>query len=111
MSAQLDELIGLLDLEQIEEHLFRAYHPAGRQRRLYGGQIMAQALAAASRTVEDLGEARPVHSLHGYFLRPGDTVGFRQQALCTSGARHQRTVRGADGEVSVHACQESCLVE
>ena len=72
MSVQLDELIGLLDLEQIEEHLFRAYHPAGRQRRLYGGQIMAQALAAASRTVEDLGEARPVHSLHGYFLRPGD---------------------------------------
>jgi acyl-CoA thioesterase-2 len=72
MSAQLDELIDLLDLEQIEEHLFRAHHPAGRERRLYGGQIMAQALMAASRTMEGLGEPRPVHSLHGYFLRPGD---------------------------------------
>ncbi|MEM7098817.1 MAG: acyl-CoA thioesterase II [Pseudomonadota bacterium] len=66
-SAQLSELIDLLDLEQVEQNLFRAVHPKDRERRLYGGQIMAQALMAASRTVED----RLVHSLHGYFLRPG----------------------------------------
>ena len=67
--AKLTELLHLLDLEQIEENIFRAQHPAGRQGRLYGGQIMAQALMAGGRTVpSDL----RVHSLHGYFLRPGD---------------------------------------
>ena len=56
-----------MDLEQVEQNLFRAVPPKDRERRLYGGQIMAQALMAASRTVEE----RAVHSLHGYFLRPG----------------------------------------
>ena len=68
MSDKLTELLGLLDLEQIEESIFRAGHPASRTKRLFGGQIMAQALMAAMRTVE-LG--RCVNSLHGYFLRPG----------------------------------------
>lgn len=64
----LVELLELLNLEQLEANLFRAHHPVGRTRRLYGGQIMAQALMAAARTAPD---ERPVHSLHGYFLRPG----------------------------------------
>ena len=58
----------MLDLEQVEENLFRAFHPQAREGRLYGGQIMAQALVAAARTVDD----RIIHSVHGYFLRPGD---------------------------------------
>lgn len=65
----LEELLRLLSLEQIEENLFRGVHPAGRKHRLFGGQIIAQALMAAARTVDI---ARPVHSLHAYFLRPGD---------------------------------------
>ena len=69
MSPGLEELLGLLTLERIEKHLFRARHPKGREHRLYGGQIMAQALRAAAYTVA---EDRFVHSLHGYFLRPGD---------------------------------------
>ena len=69
MHARLAELINILDLEQIETNLFRGHHPAGRTDRLYGGQIMAQALIAAGRTVPD---DRPPHSLHGYFMRPGD---------------------------------------
>ena len=68
MTHHLEELIQILDLQQVEENLFKAVHPKDRQHRLYGGQIMAQALMAASRTVVD----RPVHSLHGYFLRPGN---------------------------------------
>jgi acyl-CoA thioesterase II len=68
-STRLQELVKLLDLERIEQNLFRAYHPHGRQGRLYGGQIMAQALKAAISTVE---ADRPAHSLHGYFLRAGD---------------------------------------
>lgn len=68
-SRKLAELLTLLDLERIEQNLFRAAHPAGRTGRLYGGQIMAQAMMAALRTVP---EDRLPHSLHGYFLRPGD---------------------------------------
>ena len=69
MVAALEELLELLNLERIEKHLFRARHPQGREHRLYGGQIMAQALRAAASTVA---ADRAVHSLHGYFLRPGD---------------------------------------
>ncbi len=68
-SAKLTELVTLLDLERIEKNLFRAHHPADRSGRLYGGQIMAQAMMAATQTVP---EDRLPHSLHGYFLRPGD---------------------------------------
>lgn len=64
-----EELLGLLDLETIEHNLFRGYHPTGRTRRLFGGQIIAQALVAAIKTVPD---DRLPHSLHAYFLRPGD---------------------------------------
>ena len=64
MSAKLSELLGLLDLEQIDSDIFRASHPRSRTKRLFGGQIMAQALMAAIRTVD---RQRFVHSLHGYF--------------------------------------------
>jgi len=65
----LHDLLGLLNLETLDTNRFRAYHPPDRQRRLYGGQIMAQALVAAARSSPS---SRQVHSLHGYFLRPGD---------------------------------------
>ena len=67
--SALAELLELLDLEQLDANLFRALHPRDRERRLYGGQIMAQALMAAARTAP---ADRHTHSLHGYFLRPGD---------------------------------------
>ncbi len=70
MHPHLHDLLTALDLEQIEKNLFRAHHPHGDQGRLFGGQIMAQALIAASRTVD---ADRFVHSLHGYFLRAGST--------------------------------------
>src|SRR6056297_409213 len=68
-ASRLDELISLLALERIEQNLFRAHHPEGRTGRLYGGQIMAQAMKAA---IETVAQDRLPHSLHGYFLRPGD---------------------------------------
>jgi acyl-CoA thioesterase II len=64
----LDRLLVLLDLEQIEENLFRGVSPRESPLRVYGGQVAAQALVAATRTVEEAA----VHSLHAYFLRPGD---------------------------------------
>src|SRR4051794_41571498 len=65
----LDGLIALLDLEEIELNVFRGVSTKSRSQRVFGGQVAAQALVAAGRTVAD---DRPVHSLHSYFLRPGD---------------------------------------
>jgi len=72
MNAALADLLQLMDLEQIEVNLFRGISPDEGWQRVYGGQVLGQALVAASRTVED--ENRTAHSLHGYFLRPGDTT-------------------------------------
>jgi acyl-CoA thioesterase II len=70
VSKALDEVIGLLDLEQIEVSIFRGESPEGeRRQRVFGGQVAGQALVAAGRTVP---ADRPVHSLHAYFIRPGD---------------------------------------
>jgi acyl-CoA thioesterase II len=67
--AVLDDLVRLLDLEQLEWNLFRGVSPPESLPRVYGGQVAGQALVAAGRTVPD---DRPVHSLHAYFIRPGD---------------------------------------
>ncbi|MDR7300490.1 acyl-CoA thioesterase II [Haloactinomyces albus] len=65
----LDRLVALLDLEPIEENIFRGVSPAESPVRVFGGQVAGQALVAAGRTVPT---DRRVHSLHAYFLRPGD---------------------------------------
>ncbi len=65
----LDSLVDLLDLEQIEVDIFRGKQPGEALLRVFGGQVAGQALVAAGRTVDP---DRPVHSLHAYFLRPGD---------------------------------------
>jgi acyl-CoA thioesterase-2 len=69
MGDALDELLALLELEVLEVNLFRGLSPDEDRQRVFGGQVAAQALVAAGRTVV---EERPVHSLHAYFLRPGD---------------------------------------
>ena len=70
MSDALADLVSLLDLEPIEVNIFRGRSPQERRQRVFGGQVAGQALVAASRTVDD--RDRRVHSLHAYFLRPGD---------------------------------------
>ncbi|MDN5748788.1 MAG: acyl-CoA thioesterase II [Pseudonocardia sp.] len=67
--AVLDGLVRLLDLEQLEVNLFRGVSPPQSPTRVFGGQVAGQALVAAGRTVPD---DREVHSLHAYFIRPGD---------------------------------------
>jgi acyl-CoA thioesterase-2 len=69
VSSSLQELLGLLDLEQLETDVFRGQSPDDFRQRVFGGQVAGQALVAAGRTVE---AERAVHSLHAYFLRPGD---------------------------------------
>ncbi len=68
MKDDLDVLVDLLDLEQVEVNIFRGTQPDEERQRVFGGQVAAQALVAAGRTVE----SGTVHSLHSYFLRPGD---------------------------------------
>ncbi|MQY13864.1 Acyl-CoA thioesterase 2 [Streptomyces sp. RB5] len=69
MSKALDDLLDLLDLERIEQDIFRGLSRSAIVPRVFGGQVAAQALVAAGRTVP---EDRTAHSLHAYFLRPGD---------------------------------------
>ncbi len=68
MSA-LADLVDLLDLEPIEVRIFRGQNRPLASPRVFGGQVLAQALVAAGRTVED---GRQCHSLHAYFILPGD---------------------------------------
>lgn len=66
-----DELTPILDVEPIEENYFRGIATPGGEGRSFGGQVIAQALSSATRTVE---ADRPAHSLHAYFMRPGDAT-------------------------------------
>jgi acyl-CoA thioesterase-2 len=68
-ATQLEQLLQLLDLERIEENLFRGVSPKSGRDRIFGGQVLGQALVAAGRTAPG---AREAHSLHAYFLRPGE---------------------------------------
>jgi acyl-CoA thioesterase II len=65
----VDRLVALLDLERIEDDIFRGISPPESPVRIFGGQVAGQALVAAGRTVPP---ERGVHSLHAYFIRPGD---------------------------------------
>jgi acyl-CoA thioesterase-2 len=68
MSSAIKDLLAILDLEPLEHNLFRGRSPQSGWQRVFGGQVIGQALVAAARTVE----GRAAHSLHAYFMRPGD---------------------------------------
>ena len=69
MSKSLIDLLAILDLEQLEVNLFRGNSPKTSWQRVFGGQVIGQAMVAACRTVE----GRLPHSIHCYFILPGDT--------------------------------------
>ena len=71
MSSAIQDVLSILDLEQLEVNLFRGRSPQSRWQRVFGGQVIGQALVAACRTVDDVA-TRPPHSLHAYFLLGGD---------------------------------------
>ena len=68
MQTAIGTLLSILDLEKLEENLFRGLSPQVGWQRVFGGQVIGQALVAAARTVE----GRGAHSLHAYFMREGD---------------------------------------
>ena len=69
MASAVEQLTAIFDLEPLEHNLFRGRSPNVGWQRVFGGQVIGQALVAASRTVAP---ERRVHSLHGYFMLPGD---------------------------------------
>lgn len=95
-SAQpaLDALVSLLDLEQLEQNLFRGQSPKEGWQRVYGGQVLGQALVAAVRTVE---QPRAAHSMHGYFLLGGDPshpIIYEVERIRDGGSFTTRRVKG-----------------
>ena len=68
MNKALETLLETLDLEPLEHDLYRGRSPQVGWQRVFGGQVIGQALVAAQRTVDDC----TAHSMHGYFMRPGD---------------------------------------
>ncbi|GGK71127.1 acyl-CoA thioesterase [Mangrovihabitans endophyticus] len=79
--AAVDQLLEVLDLKQLDEATFQGESPQVGAQRVFGGQVAGQALVAAGRTVD---RARRVHSLHGYFVRPGDPsvpIDFRVETI------------------------------
>jgi acyl-CoA thioesterase-2 len=79
--AAVDQLLEVLDLKQLDASTFRGESPQIGAQRVFGGQVAGQALVAAGRTVDP---SRHVHSLHGYFVRPGDPtvpIDFRVESI------------------------------
>lgn len=111
MSQVLEDLVALLSLEQIEENLFRGLSQDLGFRQLFGGQVLGQCVSAASQTVE---EARHVHSMHGYFLRPGDAslpVVYQVERIRDGGSFSTRRVTAIQKGQPIFSCAASFQYE
>src|SRR5690606_9089297 len=111
MSQVLDELVALLSLETIEENLFRGASQDLGFPQLFGGQVLGQALSAASQTV---GPDRSMHSQHGYFLRPGDAslpVVYQVERMRDGGSFNTRRVTAVQRGQTVFVCSVSFQVD
>jgi acyl-CoA thioesterase II len=110
MTAITEQLIDILDLEAIENNLYRGANEARQHHRLFGGQVLAQALAAAYRTVED----RTCHSLHGYFLRPGNSqrpVLYQVEAIRDGRSFTTRSIKAIQNGEAIFSMDVSFQVE
>jgi len=107
MSKVLDQLVSLLNMEAIEEDLFRGASQDLGFRQLFGGQVLGQSLSAASQTV---GGGRLVHSLHGYFLRPGDAglpIVYQVERVRDGGSFSTRRVTAIQKGKTIFTCAAS----
>jgi acyl-CoA thioesterase-2 len=107
MTQPLDTLVDLLGLETLEENLFRGHSQDLGLPQLFGGQVLGQALSAATRTVE---ATRRAHSLHGYFLRPGDAkrpVVYQVDRVRDGGSFTTRRVSAIQNGKTIFFCSAS----
>jgi acyl-CoA thioesterase II len=106
-----DDLLGILDLEPLEINRYRGRSVDPGWRRVFGGQVIGQALVAASRTVES---TRLVHSLHGYFLRPGNpdaSIDYAVERIRDGGSFSTRRVVAHQAGESIFAMAASFHIE
>lgn len=107
MKSLLDQLVSLLGMETIEENLFRGASQDLGFRQLFGGQVLGQALSAASQTVDS---ARQANSLHGYFLRAGDAkkpVVYQVERVRDGGSFSTRRVTAIQNGQPIFTCSAS----
>lgn len=107
MNAILDSLVSLLNMETIEENLFRGASQDLGFRQLFGGQVLGQALSAARQTVP---QERQANSLHGYFLRPGDAhkpVVYQVERVRDGASFSTRRVMAIQNGRPIFACSAS----
>ena len=107
MNSILDQLVSLLSMETIEENLFRGASQDLGFRQLFGGQVLGQALSAASQTVDP---SRQANSMHGYFLRPGDAhkpVVYQVERLRDGGSFSTRRVTAIQNGHPIFTCSAS----
>jgi acyl-CoA thioesterase II len=103
----LASLISILDLERLEDNLYRGRNVDNGWQRVYGGQVLAQSLVAAGRTVDP---ARSIHSLHGYFLLAGDPsvpIIYEVERIRDGGSFTTRRVRALQHGRSIFAMSAS----
>lgn len=107
MTQALDKLVALLGMEMLEENLFRGRSQDLGFPQLFGGQVLGQALSAASQTVDPV---RQVHSLHGYFLRPGDAkrpVVYQVDRVRDGGSFTTRRISAIQNGKTIFFCSAS----
>ncbi len=98
--------VDILDLERLEDNCFRGRSPQTTWQRVFGGEVIGQALVAAARTVKD----RPVHSLHAYFILPGDTrvpIDYAVDILRDGGSFSTRAVTAFQHDHAIFAMTAS----
>jgi acyl-CoA thioesterase-2 len=111
MSPAMQELLDILDLERLEHNLYRGRSPRTSWQRVFGGQVVGQALVAAQRTVDD---DRHVHSLHSYFMRPGDTtvpIVYEVERLRDGGSFTTRRVTAIQHGQAIFSLEASFQIE
>jgi hypothetical protein len=106
MASAVQEIIDILDLEPLEVNLFRGRSPQSHWQRVFGGQVIGQALVAACRTVDDVA-TRPPHSLHAYFLLGGDPE-YRLFTRSTVSATARASPRATSRRSSTAALSSRC---
>lgn len=109
MGKAVETLIELLDLEQLEVNLFRGTSPQDGWQRVFGGQVIGQALVAACRTVD----GRLPHSLHAYFMLPGDPrvpIIYEVERLRDGGSFSTRRVKAIQHGQAIFALSASFQV-
>jgi len=110
-SPALDQLLTTLTLEPLEDNLFRGPKSSVGWQRVYGGQVLGQALLAATATVEP---KRSIHSLHGYFLLAGDPardIIYEVERIRDGGSFTTRRVRGIQHGRSIFTMNASFHIE